>query len=174
VRGARPAANMGAVRIFSSWPLVVLLALTVSGPHLGPPDPIPAPLAHSALLTLDGAVAPGAVLLRVRANSATAPVTVSDLEVVLDGKALPVTARADGSWRVPLPAESMAGPGKLEVRVTHDGVTEILAAQIPLASAAAPTASPGVLAGAHKQIVWWVLNIAIVLVAALVISRRTS
>jgi hypothetical protein len=165
---------MGAVRIFSSWPLVVLLALTVSGPHLGPPDPIPAPLSHSALLTLDGAVAPGALLLRVRSNNAAAPVSVSDFAVVLDGRALPVTARADGSWRVPLPAEAAAGPGKLEVRVTHDGVTEILNAQVALANAAAPAASPGVLAGAHKQIVWWVLNIAIVLIAALVISRRTS
>jgi hypothetical protein len=165
---------MGAVRIFSSWPLVVLLALTVSGPHLGPPDPIPAPLTRSALLTLEGAVAPGALLLRVRPNSAASPISVSDFQVALDGRALPVTARADGAWRVPLPAEALAGPGKLEVRVTHDGVTEVLDAQVPLASAAAPAVPPGMLAGAHKQIVWWVLNIAIVLVAALVISRRTS
>jgi hypothetical protein len=59
------------------------------------------------------------------------------------------------------------------VRVTHDGVSEILNAHIALV-AAQPAAAPGVLAGAHRQIVWWILNIAIVLIAALVIARRTS
>ena len=165
---------MRAVRIFSAWPLAALLAFTAPGLHLGPPDPIPAPLTHSALLTLEGAAAPGVLVLRVRSNTPGSVLSVSDFRVVLDGKELPVTARADGAWRAPLPADAAAGAGQLEVRVTHDGVTEVLNAQVALANAAAPAASPGVLAGAHKQIVWWVLNIAIVLIAALVISRRTS
>ena len=164
---------MRAVRIFSAWPLAALLAFTAPGLHLGPPDPIPAPLTHSALLTLEGAAAPGVLVLRVRSNTPGSALSVSDFRVVLDGKELPVTARADGAWRVPLPADSAAGASQLEVRVTHDGVSEILNAHIALA-AAQPAAAPGVLAGAHKQIVWWILNIAIVLIAALVIARRTS
>jgi hypothetical protein len=43
---------MRAVKIFAAWPLVSVLALTAVAPHIGPVDPIPAPLAHSALLTL--------------------------------------------------------------------------------------------------------------------------
>ena len=164
---------MRTVTIFSAWPLAAILALTAVAPRVGPVDPIPAPLAHSALITLEGAATPGALILRVRSNTAGTVANVSDFAVTLDGRELPTTARADGGWRVPLPAASANGPGKLEVRVTHDGVSEILNAQIPLVQAE-PVAATGVLSGAHKQIVWWILNIAIVLIAALVISRRTS
>jgi hypothetical protein len=150
------------VKIFSAWPLATLLAFTAVAPRSGPVEPIPAPLAHSALITLDGAAMPGALVLRVRSNTPGAVANVSDFAVTLDGRELPTTARADGGWR-----------GKLEVRVTHDGVSEVLNAQLALA-AAPPAAATGVLSGAHKQVVWWILNIAIVLIAALVISRRTS
>jgi hypothetical protein len=163
---------MRAVRIFSAWPLAALLAFTAPGLHLGTPDPIPAPLTHSALITLEGAAAPGALLLRVRPNSAGSALNISDFQVVLDGTALPVTARADGAWRVPLPPGT-AGDGKLEVTVTHDGIREVLAAHIALpqaGTAAAPAAGSGI----HSQVFWWILNIAIVLIAALAISRRMS
>jgi hypothetical protein len=164
---------MPAVRIFSAWQIAALLAFTAPGLQLGTPDPIPAPLAHSALLTLEGAAAPGVLVLRVRSNTAGTALNVSDFQVSLDGRVLPVSARADGAWRAALPAEAAAGAGQLEVRVAHDGVSEILDARIKL-PAAAQAAPSGVLAGAHKQIIWWILNIGIVLIAALVISRRTS
>ena len=161
---------MRAVRIFSAWPLAVLLAVTVgAGLHLGPPDPIPAPLAHSALITLEGAVAPGALLFRVRSNTPGTGLSVSDFQVQLDGKDLPVTARADGGWRVPLPPGT-TGDGRLEVTVTHDGIREVLGAHVTLADAAPAPAGTGV----HNQLLWWILNIAIVLIAALAISRRMS
>ena len=161
------------MKIFSAWPLTTLLAFTAVAPRSGPVEPIPAPLAHSALITLDGAAMPGALVLRVRSNTPGTVANVSDFAVTLDGRELPTTARADGGWRVPLPAAAAGGPGKLEVKVTHDGVSEVLNAQLALA-AAQPAAATGVLSGAHKQVVWWILNIAIVLIAALVISRRTS
>ena len=164
---------MRSVKIFSAWPLAAILALTAVAPRSGPVEPIPAPLAHSALITLEGAVTPGALVLRVRPNTAGTVANVSDFAVSLDGRPLPTTARADGAWRVPLPAASAGGAGQLEVRVTHDGVSEILNAQIPLARPE-PVAATGLMSGAHKQVVWWILNIAIVLIAALVISRRTS
>ncbi len=164
---------MRGVRILSAWQLAALLAFTAPGLHLGPPDPIPAPLTHSALLTLEGAAAPGVLVLRVRSTTPGTAVNVSDFQVVLDGKPLAVTPRADGAWRASLPPESADGAGKLQVTVTHDGVSELLNAQLPLAGLAAPAAT-SVLSGAHRQIVWWILNIAIVLIAALVIARRTS
>jgi hypothetical protein len=161
---------MRGVRIFSAWQLAALLAFAAPGLQMGPPDPIPAPLAHSALLTLEGAVAPGALLLRVRSNTAGTSISVSDLQVQLDGKELPVTARADGSWRAPLPPGT-AGDGKLEVTLTHDGIREVLGAHVDLAAAAA---GPAAGSRIHNQVFWWILNIAIVLIAALAISRRMS
>jgi hypothetical protein len=161
---------MRAVRIFSAWPIAALLAFTAPGLHLGPPDPLPAPLTHSALLTLEGAAAPGALVLRVRSNTPGTALNVSDFQVLLDGKELAATARADGAWRVPLPPGT-AGDGKLEVTVTHDGIREVLAAHIALPEAAAG-AAPSSGSGIHNQLFWWILNIAIVLIAALAISRR--
>jgi hypothetical protein len=163
---------MRGVRIFSAWPLAALLAFAAPGLQMGPPDPIPAPLAHSALLTLEGAVAPGALLLRVRSNTAGTALNVSDLQVQLDGKELPVTSRADGSWRAPLPPGT-AGDGKLEVTLTHDGIREVLGAHVDLTAAGAP-ARPAAGSRIHNQVFWWILNIAIVLIAALAISRRMS
>lgn len=167
---------MRAVRIFTPWPLLALLAVTAVGPRSGTPEPLLAPLAHSALLSLEGAPVPGALILRLRASSGDAAVPVSDISVTIDGRDSPATPRADGSWRVALPGPPAGSEAKVQVAVTHDGVRELLSASIPVVAAETPAtpAGNGVLSGAHKQIVWWVLNIAIVLVAALVISRRTS
>jgi hypothetical protein len=167
---------MRGVRILSPWPLIALLAATVVAPRTEPLDPIPMPLAHSALLTLEGATLPDALLLRVRANAADAPVTVSDFSVAIDGKNVAVEPRADGSWRVPLPRRPGGAEGMLDVTVTHDGIRELLHSKIalPAAAAQAPVAPAAGATGVHRQIVWWILNIAIVLIAVLVISRRTS
>ena len=91
---------------------------------------------------------------------------------------VPVTARADGSWRVSVPAHPGAADSTLDVTVTHDGIRELLHATIaPPAAATVQTsaaASGGAASGVHRQIVWWILNIAIVLIAALALSRRRS
>jgi hypothetical protein len=95
--------------------------------------------------------------------------------VAIDGKDVSVTARADGSWRVSVPAHPGAPDSTLDVTVTHDGIRELLRAKIaPPAAAQAPAAATGGASGVHRQIVWWILNIAIVLIAALALSRRRS
>ncbi len=169
---------MRAVKIHSPWALIVLLAATAVAPRSGPTEPLPVPLAHSALITLEGATLPdGALLLRVRANPGAAPVSVSDFAVAIDGKDAPVTARADGGWRVSVPSHPGGAEGTLDVTVMHDGIRELLRAKIALPAAAAQTSAAPAGAGAsgvHRQIVWWVLNIAIVLIAALALSRRRS
>jgi len=167
---------MRAVRLLCPWPLAVLLATTAVAPRSEPAEPIPAPLAHSALITLEGAAVPGALILQVRANAGSTPVAVSDFSVAIDGKDVPVTARADGGWRVTLPGGPAGAASRINVAVTHDGIRELLSAKMPAVAAAPNTeAAPGGGPfGVHKQIVWWVLNIAIVLIAALAISRRMS
>jgi hypothetical protein len=167
---------MRSVKLLSPWPLLVLLAATAVAPRTEPVQPILAPLTHSALVTLEGASLPGELILRIRPNAAGAPISVSDLTVAIDGKPVPASARADGAWRVALPSRAAATEGQLDVTVTHDGIRELLSAKIPLAAAAAPATpapQPGG-SGVHNQLLWWVLNIAIVLIAALAISRRKS
>ena len=61
------------------------------------------------------------------------------------------------------------------VAVSSAGVWLSAAPQAPAPAApvAATNAAAGLL-GSHKQLAWWILNIAIVLIAALAISRRMS
>ncbi len=164
---------MRAVKLFSAWPVMVLLAATAVAPHTGPVEPIPAPLAHSAQLSLEGASMPGALILRVR-GAGGAPVDPSEVSIAVDGRQLPASARADGTLRVALPAPgSTAQAVQLDVTVSHDGIRELLSARLPVEPAAAPVAdahSGGT--GVHSQLLWWALNIAIVFIAVLVISRR--
>jgi hypothetical protein len=160
------------------------------------PPPL-APLAHSALLAVDAAPAAGGLVLRVRRATDPTPVVVNDLAVVIDGKSELATARADGSWLVPRPAGAQDAGKAVEVTVGHDGIHEVLSGRLAAAAgastpaptgavsagAASPSAAPAgaassgaarLISGSHKQFFWWILNIAIVLIAAIAISRRIS
>jgi hypothetical protein len=145
------------------------------------PPPLP-PLAHSAILAVDAAPAAGGLLLRVRRATGQTPLVVSDVAVVIDGKSEPATARPDGSWFVPQPGGARNAGKTIEVTVGHDGIHEVLSGRLaPLAGAAGAASSRStssgvarLISGSHKQLFWWILNIAIVLVAAIAISRRTS
>ncbi len=166
---------MRAVRILAPCSLLVLLLATAAVPGAEPAAPQLRPLAHSALVTLEGTSSADALLLRVRANGAAAPPPgVSDFSVSLNGKPLEATAQADGSYRVAVPGGAGASGGRLDVTVTHDGIREVLTVSMGLlgGSAADPGDAGGGGFGVHSQILWWVLNIAIVLIAALAISRR--
>jgi hypothetical protein len=168
---------MRGVKIQTPWPLIAALAVTAVAARSEPVEPLLMPLAHSALLTLEGAsLADGALLLRVRANPGATAVTVSEISVAIDGKDVPVTARADGSWRVSVPTHPGAADSTLDVTVTHDGIRELLRAKIAAAATAQTPAAAGGggTSGVHRQIVWWILNIVIVLIAALALSRRRS
>jgi hypothetical protein len=134
----------------------------------------PEPIARSALLTLQGSAGAGGVTLWVRPAVSGAAPSVSAVSVSLEGRSASAVRQADGSWFAALRGPLPAG-GKLEVFVTHDGIREVLSGTIPAPPPAAPGAS-GVraLLHGHKQITWWILNIGIVLIAAIAISRRMS
>jgi hypothetical protein len=137
------------------------------------------PVAHSAQLTLEAATAPGGVVLRVRRVAAQAtPATpavldVTDLGVSIDGESVPAMRRADGSWFVPLTSPRAAAERKLDVMIAHDGIRELLSGNVPPFATRGPA---GTLAARHQhqQLAWWILNIAIVFIAVIVISRRMS
>jgi hypothetical protein len=137
------------------------------------------PVAHSAQLTLEAATAPGGVVLRVRRVAAPAtPATpaaldVTDLGVSIDGKRAPAMRRVDGSWFVPLASPAAAAERKLEVMIAHDGIRELLSGSVPPLATPAPVGAPAA-RREHQQLAWWILNIAIVFIAVIAISRRMS
>jgi len=134
-----------------------------------------APMAHSALLTVEGAVAADSLVLRVRRSADQQPLAGAQLSVTVEGRSVPVTPRPEGTWGVPV-RDLPKPPGRLAIEVAHDGVREVLEAQLPAGAAAAPPAGRGGVVSAliHKQMSWWILNVVIVLVGVIAVSRRMS
>jgi len=155
-----------------------MLIACASGAAAAPPAPEAlAPLARSALLAVDAAPAAGGLILQVRRTAGQAPLVVNDLTVTIDGRSARASARADGSWFVPRPAGAKDAGKTIEVSVGHDGIHEVLSGQLAPAAgaaAAAPSGTSSSLSSSRKQLAWWILNIAIVLIAAIAISRRMS
>lgn len=142
-----------------------------------------APLAHSSLVTVDAATNAGMLILRVRRTADQTPLVGAQLEVTLDGHSLPVTPRPDGTWDAALGSLGSSPDGTLEVTVAHDGLREVLSGGLRRAAPAAGAAAgsrghtggttPGLLR-AHQQLAWWILNIVVVLIGVIAISRRMS
>jgi hypothetical protein len=133
------------------------------------------PIAHSAHITVEGSVSASGLTLRVRPTSPGGALTVSDVAVAVDGTSERAVPQPDGTWLAPLPRG--AGAGRLDVFVVHDGLREVLSGRIGAPPAGAPATrtapKPGLL-GAHKQMAWWILNVVVVLIGVLAISRRMS
>jgi hypothetical protein len=134
-----------------------------------PPTPVFS-IAHSALLAIDTTPLNDSLVLHIRRVSDQSPVVVAndgDVAVTLDGKKEPVTRESDGSYRVPANDFRGKDPHAIDVIVAHDGIREILSGTVAL-----PESTATSLWRDHTQIAWWILNITIVLIAAIVISRR--
>jgi hypothetical protein len=154
---------------------VMLLACAAGTAHAQAAAPQLAPLAHSALLAIDAAPAAGGLVLRARRASGESPLVVSDLAVTIDGKSESATARSDGSWFVARPAGVQDAGKTIDVTIGHDGIHEVLSGRLAAPAGAAGASGSGVvMSSGRKQLFWWILNIAIVLIAAIAISRRTS
>jgi hypothetical protein len=126
-------------------------------------------------VTLEAGPTAAGLVLRLRHTADQTPVSVTDLTVSVDGKSQLATRRADGSWFVPLSGAALANE-QLDVVVAHDGIREALSGRITVAGAGTPSARNGAASVLrdHKQMAWWILNITIVLIAAIAISRRLS
>jgi len=128
-------------------------------------------------LALEAAPASGGLTLRVQRATGQTPLVVDDLSVRIDGKSEPATVRPDGSWFVARPAGTQDAGKTIDVTVGHDGIHEILSGRLAPATGKSGIATSGataVVSSSHKQIFWWILNIAIVAIAAIAISRRIS
>jgi hypothetical protein len=152
------------------------LPVVAAGAPAGP-APVFVPLAHSTLVTVEATRDAGTLLLRVWGTRNEIPLAGAQLQVTLDGHNLPVTPRPDGTWEAPLGSLASSPDGTLEVTVAHDGLREILGGRLPGAGGTGGGSAARVGAGflkAHKQLAWWILNIAVVLIGVIAISRRMS
>jgi len=140
----------------------------VTGAHAADnPPPAPTPVAHSALLTINATPAQDGLALHVLHAGNQIPIDGRDVTVTVDGKNQPLTVEPEGTF---LMATKDLGEGErqLDITVAHDGIREILTGKVELPK----TSSASDLWRDHKQMAWWVLNIAIVLVAVLAFSRK--
>ncbi len=136
------------------------------------PAPAAAPeaaLARSALLAVEATETKGSLVLRIRRTADQKPVEGPGVSVTVDGKNEPVTAQSDGSYVIA--ARNLnEGEHVLDITVPHDGIREILTGKWVVKGGQSATG----LLGDHKQMAWWILNVAVVLIAAIALSRRKS
>jgi hypothetical protein len=133
-----------------------------------PPNPIP--VAHSALLTINATVTQDGLALHILHAGNQIPIDGRDVTVSVDGKSQPLTAEPEGTFLLSTKDLGEDGVRQLDITVAHDGIREILAGKITLPKRSSTTD----LWHDHRQMAWWVLNFAIVLIAALAFSRRSS
>jgi hypothetical protein len=125
-------------------------------------------IAQSALLSVDGTATADTLQLRIRRVTDKSPVSSDDVTVTVDGKNESVTRDSGGGYELPINDLRGDGGRDVELTVAHDGIREILSGKVSLTEAGS---ADGLLRD-HKQIGWWLLNIVIVLIAAIAISRR--
>ncbi len=152
---------VGAALIAAPW------ASAAEAPTAAAPQSIP--VAHSALLTINATVTQDGLALHVLHAGNQIPIDGRDVTVSVDGKNQPVTAEPEGTFLLPT-KDLGEGERQLDITVAHDGIREILTGKVALPK----TSSASDLWRDHKQMAWWVLNIAVVLIAVLAFSRRSS
>lgn len=131
----------------------------------------PIPVAHSALLNINASVVPDGLMLHILHASNQVPIDGRDVTVTVDGKNQPLTVEPE-TGNFLLPTKDLGeGERQLDITVAHDGIRELLTGKVALPKAGSLTGS---WSSSSKQMAWWVLNIGVVLIAVLAISRRSS
>ena len=129
---------------------------------------------RSTLVSVEAArLAPDTLTLRVRHADQTAVVPLQ-VEATAAGRSLPVTANTDGTVTVSLKDLAGTSPATLDLLISHDGIRELISGKLAAPAAGTGSGTAAGLLRDHKQMAWWILNIAIVLIAAIAISRRMS
>jgi hypothetical protein len=147
------------------------LPLAASAADTPPPAAQTIPIAHSALLTINGTFSPSGLVLHILHAANQIPIDGRDVTVSVDGKNQPLTVQQEvGDFLLPT-KDLSDGPQTLDITVAHDGIREILTGKVALPKSFFGSA---MMDSSHKQMLWWVLNIGIVLVAVLAFSKRSS
>jgi hypothetical protein len=156
--------------------IAVIIVATAAGPSASAADAPPAaapsiPVAHSALLTINATPTPDGLLLHILHASNQIPIDGRDVTITVDGKSQPLTVEQETGTFL-LPAKDVGeGQRQLEITVAHDGIREILTGKVTIPKT---SSSSGPWDSTRKQMLWWVLNIGVVLIAVLAFSKRSS
>jgi hypothetical protein len=136
------------------------------------PEPAPAliEVAHSAQLLVAASESHDAVSFWIRRASDKKLIDGKDVTVSIAGKNQVVTHRTDGSYSIPTDELSGKEAKPVELIVGHDGIRELLEGQLP---PPAETSGTGLLGG-HNQLAWWIINIGVVLIGVIALSRKKS
>jgi hypothetical protein len=125
-------------------------------------------VARSAALALTATPSPDALALRVtRLSNHQLVMGPGKVTATLDGHPVPLAAQPNGAYLLSLGGQG-GGAHTLGVVVSHDGIRELLTGTVTVPRHRSALES---LQG-HGMAAWWVLNVAVVLIAVLVISRR--
>ncbi len=125
-------------------------------------------VARSALLELTATRSDDRLALRVtRLANHQLIAGAGKVTATLDGHPVALTAEPNGAYLLSLRGRD-GGTQSLRVAVSHDGIRELLTGTVSLPQRRTFFDS---LQG-HGMAAWWVLNIAVVLIAVFVISRR--
>jgi hypothetical protein len=166
-------ARMSPLARFRQVAACTALAFVFCSAVAEPPKPVvlaanvPAVIAHSALLDVEATAKAEVLQISLRRVADKSLVNTDDITVAVDGKNEPVTHERGTIYEVAVNDLRGEGVKDVDVTVAHDGIREILSGKVSLAEAPA-----GSLLRDHKQVAWWVLNIVIVLIAAMAFSRK--
>jgi hypothetical protein len=129
----------------------------------------PAPegtLAQSAQVAVRYTLDDEWLTLRLLHAGSESPLVTKDVTVSVAGHVIPLNARGEGTYILPVKQLGTTMTPTLEISVGHDGIREVLSGKLTL-----PAAAP-VTTGGHNQMLWWIVNIGIVFVAAMIWSNR--
>jgi hypothetical protein len=126
--------------------------------------------AHSAQLIVDASESNDTVTLWVRHAADKKIVDTKDVAVAVAGKNQVVTHRTDGSFTIPTDDLRGKDPKPVQMIVGHDGIRELLDGQLP----PPPESVTSGLLGSHNQIWWWVINVGVLLIGVIALSRKKS
>lgn len=126
--------------------------------------------AHSAQLLVDAQESGDTVTLWIRHAADKKIVDTKDVSVAIAGKNQVVTRRADGSFSIPTDDLRGNEAKPVQLIVGHDGIRELLEGQLP----APPQSVTSGLLGSHNQLWWWVINIGVLFIGVLALSRKKS
>src|SRR5260370_816490 len=87
---------------------------------------VAAPIAHSALLTVEGTATADALQLSIRRVGDRSLVSSDDITVAVDGKNQSVTHEKGGAYELPISDLRGEGARDVDVTVAHDGIREIV------------------------------------------------
>jgi len=124
-------------------------------------------LAQSAQLIVLAHVDSDWLTLRIQSASSQTPLVPKEVAVSVAGHAIPVKARADGTYVLPVKQLGTTYTPTLDIVVGHDGIREILSGKLTLPQSAPVTAGRG-----HNQYYWYIVNIALVFGVAMYFMNR--